>query len=75
MNERPNRGAVDSSTVFRINSTAWKINEAFDKARGEARDEALWLSSVCRMLLDDNDKLRLELERLKAKMDRQGGLE
>lgn len=63
--ERPQAGAVSSSELWRINSTAHKINEAFDKARAEARDEALWLASMCQMLLRDNDRLRIENERLR----------
>ena len=71
MNEdRPNTGALTSSEVFRINSTAFKVREVFDKAAGEARDEALWLSAICRQLLADNDRLRIEIERLTAKLGR-----
>jgi hypothetical protein len=55
-----------SSEVWRINSTALKINEAFDSARSAARDEALWLSAKCRELLADNDRLRIENEKLRA---------
>jgi regulator of replication initiation timing len=59
--------------VWRINSTALKINvafedarAAFDSARSSARDEALWLSAKCRDLLADNDRLRIENEKLRA---------
>lgn len=65
----PNTGLLDSSQVYRINSTAHKINVAFEGARREARDEALWLSAVCRQLLDDNDRLRVENERLRRKLE------
>lgn len=67
---RPNAGALDSSTLYRMNSTAHKIGDVFEKARIEARDEALWLSSVCQKLLHDNDRLRIELERAKTKLSR-----
>jgi hypothetical protein len=66
MDDRPNQGALGSSDVWRINSTALKINEAFDSARSAARDEALWLSAKCRELLADNDRLRIENEKLRA---------
>lgn len=66
--EKPQVGFLTSEAVFRINSTAWKINEAFEAARREARDEALWLSNKCRELLDDNERLRVENEKLRAKL-------
>lgn len=68
MTDKPQQGAVDSTVEFRINATAWKVNEAFEKARIEARDECLWLSKVCRMLLEDNNRLRIENERNKKKI-------
>lgn len=64
--ERPDRHLFDSTTEWRINSTADKINRAFNAARIEARDEALWLSSICRGILRDNDRLRIEAEGLRA---------
>lgn len=71
MSDKPNRGLLDSTIEWRINSTAHKINDAFNKARIEARNEALWLSARCRELLDDNNRLRVENERLKEKLDDQ----
>lgn len=67
---KPNRSAVDSTQEWRINSTAMKVNEAFNRARAEARDECLWLSKVCRELLNDNDRLRIANEALLAKIEK-----
>jgi regulator of replication initiation timing len=67
--ERPSVGALDSTIEWRINSTAMKITQAFEAARTEARDEALWLSSICRKLLDDNDRLRLENSDLRKALE------
>ncbi len=61
----PNTGLLSSSDVFRIESTAHKIGLVFDAARTELRDEALWLSAKCRELLDDNNRLRVENEKLR----------
>ena len=65
----PQTGLLTSSEVYRINSTAHKIGEAFGRARSEARDEALWLSAVCGRLLRDNDRLRIENERLRRQLE------
>lgn len=66
---RPAVGSLSSSDVYRINSTAAKINESFEEARQAARDEALWLSGICRQLLAENDSYRSFNEVLKAEND------
>jgi len=58
----------DSTTEYRINSTAHKVKEAFNKAKTEARDECLWLSARCRELLADNKSLRTYVESLENKL-------
>lgn len=68
--ERPNRGLLSSSEVYRINSTAAKIGEAFGSARHEAMMEALWLADVCRELLRDNDRLRVVNEKQSEQLAR-----
>ncbi len=67
---KPNRSAVDSTQEWRINSTAMKINDAFNRARIEARDECLWLSMVSRELLHENDRLRIANDALLAKIEK-----
>lgn len=64
----PQTGAVSSSELYRMQSTAHKIGTVFEAARIEARDEALWLSSMCNKLLLDNDRLRKELESLRKQV-------
>ena len=72
--ELPQTGLLSSSDVYRINSTASKIGGVFQIALAEARDEALWIASVCRDLLRDNDRLRVENEGLRERMRRQEAL-
>lgn len=61
--DRPQTGAMTSEAVWRVNSTAMKVSAVFEAARVEARDECLWLSAQCRRLLDENDALRMQLEK------------
>jgi regulator of replication initiation timing len=70
MNELPQTGLLSSSDVFRINKTAAKVGDVFDEARREARDECMWLSNVCRLLLQDNNRLRIENDALKKRAER-----
>lgn len=69
--ETPNQGLLTSSEVYRIDSTASKVGDAFDHARREARDECLWLSAVCHRLLADNNRLRIENERQRRQLEKQ----
>lgn len=69
-NERPNNGMLNATELWRINSCAFKVREAFETAAIEARDECLWLAAQCRKLSDDNDKLRLQVEQLTKALGR-----
>lgn len=67
--ERPSQGALTSSEMYRMNSTAHKVGDVFNDARREARDECLWLSALCQRLLEDNDRLRLEVSFKQKRID------
>lgn len=69
MAERPTNGFGDSTLLWRVNSTSHKVNDAFDKARIEARDECLWLSNVCRQMITENDELRIKVSKMRDQID------
>ena len=67
---RPNRALFGTTEMFRVNSVAGKILDIFDIARREARDEALWLAAATRDAMRDNDRLRVENERLRSAIEK-----
>jgi len=60
---------LDSTQQWRVNSCAHKVNEVFNAARREARDECLWLAARVRELQAENEALRDQVQHLEKKLE------
>lgn len=65
----PNTGLLDSSERYRINSVPATIKEITQATKVLLNSEALWLAATCRRLLQDNDRLRVENEALRKRIN------
>ncbi len=58
----------EQATVYRINSLASKISEAFEDARSVSRNEALWVAARCRAYVEEISRLRVHLAGTEASL-------